>query len=154
MRRFETIFSDWKQEALFSKIDFKSERFPIDIVSNVCFQSTNYPRFHEDNFDSLGLELLTTINTMKPITSNPIIGQGRLKNSQLFGGFNHCRRPKGIAAYTNKKCAKSELPIGFSPVDLVGYKVRSMNILLACWFWPSSCLLEIKWRKFGKYLGL
>ena len=86
MRRFEKTFSDWKQEALFSKIDFKSERFPIDIVSNVCFQFTNYLRLH-DFFDSLGPEILMAINAMKPITSNPIIGQGRLKNSQLFGGF-------------------------------------------------------------------
>ena len=31
-----------------------------------------------------GLELLTATKTMKPITSNAIIGQGRLKNSQLF----------------------------------------------------------------------
>ena len=35
-------------------------------------------------FNEPGLELLTATKTIKPITSNAIIGQGRLKNSQLF----------------------------------------------------------------------
>ena len=58
--------------------------------------------------DKPGLELLTATKTIKPITSNAIIGQGRLKNSQLLDGFNKSQ----IKAF---KClSKSILELQFS----------------------------------------